>query len=928
MKIDIQNSKYRKPSLSIQDQFRRGNSWEQITNPMRQFNVSLEDYLNSKRVESGWEINEEEWLYLIEMEREDQKHRRIIKEAEDDTVIVTHGEDNNLKRDDSPRTSWGKYMTLLSENGFDDATINKVGDDAEKVLQKLDLNNSGNSAIKGLVVGSVQSGKTTNMGALMAMSADKGWNVFIVLTGMIENLRKQTENRLYTELVQTNGSVNWNLIENPTIDGRTSILPAQLDFRKNQYIIVSLKNATNLRNLSKWLRQDKAKQGQMNVMVIDDESDQASVNTTDLKANQDRTSINSIIMDIVNGPDNKVDFNSMNYIGYTATPYANVLSESITESLYPKDFVILLARSNKYLGPTQIFGVNGMDEYPGMNIINNTDLKYENETQNMLDLQKGHSRTVPDGLKEAVAYFIGASASLRKHNYKKPLSMLVHNNVSQLAHDNVGNGIREWLASNKEEVIQLVKKIWMEQTSKFTQENFRESVPGYDYSISRALTPHSFDEIESTVKQILDKIGAIQYEDDKYIYHDGIQISIDNSAQNKITDDNEYYRLRYPTSNDNDTSEFAPIFLVVGGATLSRGLTLEGLICTYFSRNAGQADSLMQMGRWFGYRVGYETYPRIWLSTYTLEQFQYLAELDNALREEITTHSAKGKTPLELGIRIRTAPKTVGLKVTSSNKQRGAIESDYDYTGASLQTTIFSADMAEIQDNNTLVSNFIDRLNSPIIQNSPGMSSVYWNNVKFNEVKHLLKNYKFNSRFRMGNNINSFINWIQKNTDSENLSNWNVIAIGKGEINSDDNNWSQKYFNWNMVERSKIIDETSKDYRIQSLRGPGDLFKDIKISEIHDEQLVKLVKKGSTKDYLEIRERLGLETTPQLMIYKIDKNSKAGKNSTNREDLNAVEDIFGLYISIPGGRRNTDYVTHLVVNLEYESLIEEEYPEV
>lgn len=928
MKINMQNNKYRKPSQSIVEQYNRGISWDQIRNPMEQYGASVDDFLKLKRAESGWDITVEEWLYLLEIEKKDQAHRRTIEEVVEKTVIVSHGEDNNLKREDRRGTSWGEYMRLLSENGFDDVTIDKVGDDAEKVLQKLDLNNHGKNAIKGLVVGSVQSGKTTNMSALMAMSADKGWNVFIVLTGMIENLRKQTESRLYSELVQTNGSVNWNLIESPTIDGRTSILPAQLDFRQNQYIIVSLKNATNLRNLSKWLRHDKVKQKQMKVLVIDDESDQASVNTTDLKANQERTSINKIIMDIVNGPDNQVDFKSMNYVGYTATPYANVLSESTTESLYPKDFIILLSRSNKYLGPTQIFGVNGMDEYPGMNIINNTDRMYKNESQNMLDLQKGHSRTVPEGLKEAVSYFIGASASLRKHNYKKPLTMLVHNNISQIAHDNVGSAIREWLSSNKEDVMQLIEKTWTEQISKFNQDMFIESVPGYNYSISRSLTPHSFEEIESTVSDILNRVGAIQYENDQYIYHDGIHLSIDNSAQNKLTKDNEFYRLRYPSSNEIGSSELAPIFLVVGGATLSRGLTLEGLICTYFSRTAGQADSLMQMGRWFGYRTGYETYPRIWMSTYTLDQFQYLAELDNSLRDEIITHSAKGKTPSELGVRIRTAPKTVGLKVTSSNKLRGAIESDYDYTGASLQTTIFSADQEEIKHNNTLVSNFIDRLNSPIILDSKGMNSVYWENVNFNEVKHLLKNYKFNSRFRMGNNINSFINWIQKNTDSDNLSNWNVMAIGKGEINKNDNNWKQKYFNWNMVERSKIIDETSEDYRIQSLRGPGDLFKDININEIQDDKLAKLVKKGSTQNYLEVRKKLGLETTPQLMIYKIDKNSKASKNSTKREDLNAIDDIFGLYISIPGGRENTDYVTHLVVDLDYESLIEEEYSEV
>ncbi len=922
MNINYDDPRFAKPINWIQENILQEHPYEFIKNGRGNSQEDLHSFLDFMTKYQDWDIEVPEWIELVDREFKDSEERKAFKEIQDKSIIVSIGEDNGLSASKHNQSSWQKYRRLLERKNFDKYTIDSIERDSESILRKLSTNTQDSDSIKGLAVGSVQSGKTTNMAALMAMAADVGWNVFIVFSGTIDNLRVQTERRLYNELASTNGNVNWELIEKSSMDAASARTPQNLDFNNNQYLIVTLKQKQRLKRLYKWLISDKAKANQMRILIIDDEADQASVNTSDL-TKAERNAINREIVRLVNN-ENDTQFKSVNYIGYTATPYANVLSESADESLYPKDFIAVLEQSRNYIGPSQIFGVEGEDNYPGMDIVNEINKINHLEFNQIGDIHLGKGNDLPRALKESIAYFIAASASLRLHRFESPVSMLIHTSIKQAHHDNVGKLIQNWLSNETEEVLEISERVWKEQHSKFTIDHFKESARLYSHNIDTTKKPHKFSELVNEVRSILKDVSPItSIEKGEYSYHDGLHISIDNSAYNKIINEDEVYRLLYPT--DEAVRNKTPIFLVVGGATLSRGLTLEGLISTYFVRNSGQADTLMQMGRWFGFRIGYELYPRIWMSSSSIDQFSYLADLDFSLRKEIKEHNVLGYTPKDVGIKVKTSPKAIRLKVTSDNKSRGKIESDFDFTGASIQSTIFMNDDEVMESNLQLLTNFIDDLGSPKIIQREGMNSVYWENVEFNLFKDYLHKLKFSERFRMGNNMEAFINWVDDMTEKRLLENWNVIAVGKGEINSPENNWHQKHFSWNTIQRSKVKEARVDDIRIQSLRAPLDLYRDIDISKIEELDLIEMVKGGHSSNYMEVRRRLGLLKTPQIMLYRIDKNSKNSTSSKTREDLNTKYDLAGIYISIPGGVKGQNYVTHLTIKIDANDKLIAEY---
>lgn len=173
------------------------------------------------------------------------------------------------------------------------------------------------------------------MAGLMAQAADNGFNYFIILSGVIENLREQTSHRLYSDMKgDGTSSIQWNLVDNPRLNSN-KVEHDMSKFNlgsntKDRYFTVCLKNRGRLESLIKWLTNDKNKAKQLKILVIDDEADQASINTKNIDENV--STINKLIKTLVNND----DFLAMNYISYTATPYANVLNETSKNSLYLK----------------------------------------------------------------------------------------------------------------------------------------------------------------------------------------------------------------------------------------------------------------------------------------------------------------------------------------------------------------------------------------------------------------------------------------------------------------------------------------------------------------------------------------------------------------------------------------------------------------
>ena len=404
--------------------------------------------------------------------------------------------------------------------------------------------------------------------------------------------------------------------------------------------------------------------------------------------------------------------------------------------------------------------------------------------------------------------------------------------------------------------------------------------------------------------------------DEEFSYHEGIHMCVDNCKNNGI-EDGMYLRLAYPTSENMPSP--APAFIVIGGATLSRGLTIEGLISTFFLRSVSQADTLMQMGRWFGYRKNYELIPRLWITSKTNDQFKFLSALDQELRDEIHEMEILGKSPAHFGPRVKNTPKASFIRITAKNRMQSAQSTDMDFSGAFNQTYLFDNDSVILKNNIHVVEDFIKSLGSPEEYkeyNRNAKNDIIWRNINFEKVKVLLRNYKFNSRLSVFNDIESFITWFDKIVIDGKMNNWNVILAGK---ESDGNLvWQTPAGAITKINRTRKIPKNEVDSNIINvgvLRDPRDIIADIDL-EGQTEEIRNRVNNFNSKGAKELRSLAGLDTTPQLIIYMIDKNSKADSKSENRLDLDAVEDIVGICMNVPGGRRGTNYTETVSIHME------------
>lgn len=266
--------------------------------------------------------------------------------------------------------------------------------------------------------------------------------------------------------------------------------------------------------------------------------------------------------------------------------------------------------------------------------------------------------------------------------------------------------------------------------------------------------------------------------DGELSYHAGIHLCIDNCTNNGVTSDGMHVRLAYPDSSNMPTP--APAFIVVGGATLSRGLTIEGLISTFFLRSVGQADTLMQMGRWFGYRKKYELLPRLWITDKTKQQFIFLAALDQELRDEIQRMDITGRSPADYGPKVKNSPKATFIRITAKNRMQAATEASMDYSGASNQTYLFDNNAAILGGNIRVTEEFIGKLGAAWVpENNRFSNDIVWRNVSFSVIRKYIERFNFCSRLKVFNDTKPLMDWIEKVTGEGKLGNWNVIVAGK-----------------------------------------------------------------------------------------------------------------------------------------------------
>lgn len=918
---------YDKPRKWITDARENNVSWDEIEFARKGDYAGLQKFLQMQADISFWpDLSISDWSQLVQSQKSAEERIQEVELLDGIAHIHDEHQDNAITIPQDETSSWQLYRKKLIDSGFKVETVDEIERTTHKILKRLNGDTTNSEPVKGLVIGNVQSGKTANMAALMAMAADWGWNMFIVLSGTIENLRVQTQNRLFNDLNQQ-GTLWWRPLQHLSKTVDISQRAQSLHFDSNsreRYFTVCLKNSTRLKKLIQWAQADKNKQRQMKILVIDDEADQAGINTR--KVERDEISkISKLICSLVNGKDENGEdidtkYLAMNYIGYTATPYANLLNDPAKKSLYPRSFITTLAVSKEYFGPQQIFGYSGDSvSFEGLDIVRTISSV---ELEALKEIHEGTLVAAPESLVNAVCWFLCGVACMRIWGYKKPISMLIHTSQKTAHHSAIARVVDNWIAKTpQKDIIQRAERVWYEETAAFSFEKFREQYPTYDCPDEAINRYPDFDDVKEQIELLLNSgISHIELDaDGDLTYHQGIHLCIDNCTNNGVTSDGMHVRLAYPDSSAMPVP--APAFIVVGGATLSRGLTIEGLISTFFLRSVGQADTLMQMGRWFGYRKKYELIPRLWITDKTRQQFVFLAALDQELRDEIQYMDITGRSPAAYGPKVKNSPKVSFIRITAKNRMQSATESDMDYSGASNQTYLFDNNVDVLRENIRVTEEFISSLGkewSPS-ENHFSNNSV-WRDVAFSNVRDYIESFAFCNRLRVFDDTKPLLDWIEKITAEGKLGNWSVIVAGK---KSDTNGvWvlpSGRSINKVNRSRKPSKNETETVIDIGVLRDPTDLLADVDLAAISNETDRRLITNaivgGKAKGAAGLRDKSGLDTTPQLIIYRVDKNSKA-QSGSSRKDLEAKEDLIGISIYIPGGRIGTSYASTVSIKMD------------
>ncbi len=796
------------------------------------------------------------------------------------------------------RSDWYYWKTLrahlLGVKNWSKDTVSSLDDSSDRVLRQLKPPSTPEFDVRGLVLGYVQSGKTANFTAVIAKAADSGYRLVVVFSGIDKGLRRQTQIRLNRELTgyphNPAGAVHfppvgkqWHQFTTDDLEG--DFHPGRANSAALQgsqpVLIVVKKNGAVLRRLKTWfLSASEDIRKELPALFIDDEADQASVDTRGSYQNEETFDpedpeyeppavINGLIRELVQ------IFSRRAYVAYTATPFANILiphdryDGRAGEDLYPKDFFIDLPKPAGYFGTEEFFGRfdPATDEsVRGLDVLRNV------PDEQVLTLMQRNE--VTPTLEEALnAFFLGGAARALRGKAEAPCTMLVH--TSQRIADQgptkalIETRFREirdeWRYDRKGGIRQRFKGLWDDDFVKTSQ-----SVEGRPV--------HSFDEVEPFIGPFLDLVCVREI----------------NSDKGEVLD-----------------YEFEPSLkaIAIGGNKLSRGLTLEGLLVSYFARRSPQYDTLLQMCRWYGYRAGYEDLTRIYTTGDLAGWFADLALVEHRLRQDMQVYEhILGLRPYDVGMRILQHPT---MQVTSALKRRFTTSTliSQSYSGALEQTFKFplkSEDRLALlcEKNRLAAQGFLKRLQavSKITTFGP-----LWTDVDASEVVRFLRSFYVDPEVG-GLSPELMAAWIEQQNTEGDLANWTVVVRGRESENKKLGraNWLPEGIPavWNLS-RTRIAGSNS----VGVITTPGD--EEFGLSD-HELQIAqKKLKDGEFKDRNTAARRTRSSSCALLLLYPISRYS--GHDGTplgkSREPIYAdpdspsASDLIGLAVSFPATKK-------------------------
>lgn len=697
-----------------------------------------------------------------QMKRELELHFDVEMES----GVLIQG-DEQQKRDTSWWTShkkqtrdgyyWDRYKIILNRK-MPPEVVKVTDDDTDMVMNNIGDPSEREFSRYGMVVGHVQSGKTGNYSSLVCKAADAGYKFIVVISGSKNNLRNQTQVRINEAFVGVNKGTPVGV--GKLGDLRKDYLPISLttteqDFNKQDadknsqalnfdnsntpIVMVIKKISPTLTNVISWLKTQYKNGVQDHAMLlIDDESDYASINTKD---EQDPATINRLIRELLGC------FKKSTYIAYTATPYANIFidheaqNESYGEDLFPKDFIYALDAPSNYLGARRVF----IDESEKF-LINISD--FENSFTTPHSKHKSSDKMVflPESLVTAINLFILniAIRNLRgqrgNHN-----SMMIHMSRFKHVHRSIGVHVDEHMTNLRKEIISFGRLKSAIEHSKYIK-----SLKSVFESI------HSSVEFswESVVLEVCECIESVIIRE----VHSNSKIPLE-------------YR-----------DDIATNAIVIGGESLSRGYTLEGLSVSYFIRTTVYYDTLMQMARWFGYRVGYEDLCKVFLTEDATDNYKNIIMATEDLFEDFKIMADAKRTPYEFGLAVKQYPDSA-LQVTARNKQKNVSEFylDMKLDGMLKETARISDNYETNQRNVSAIGNILRNVDADV-KSTQVESHYVWKNVSKDHVYKFLKEFEIVKSDYLGLSSRMPIGFIMKYV-KERETNWDV-ALYSGSSES------------------------------------------------------------------------------------------------------------------------------------------------
>lgn len=744
--------------------------------------------------------------------------------VEEPTVIaVEHQEWYTPERKAAHNFYWSAYKKYLrEENNWPEPSIIDLDRTTDLIVERLsDPERREIYQTKGLVVGYVQSGKTANFTAVIAKAADAGYRLIIVLAGTLDILREQTQRRLDKELIgqeliasQDNGTgehdyagdAEWSHFishdERPSeldafdwqrltgakedyqslkrgidalefvkvINGRRFNDPANLHPSKARLIVVK-KNPAVLKKLAKDLGALRGRLDEVPALIIDDESDQASIDTRKLGSDKERTATNREIVGLLR------TLKRAQYIGYTATPFANVfINPDDAEDLFPKDYIIPLDRPAGYMGVADFHDLEG--EKPEGHL--------SKESAFVRGIT-GEDTEDANLLRAVDAFVLAGALKLFRQNSRADLRFKHHTMLVHRSHQMADHAADAELVRDTFEGAGYHGGKGLKRLKQLFEEDFQPvskvQEPGLPF-------PTTFKTLEPFIAECLGKIGATPV--------GVVNGDLANRDQTPNFDKERVWRI------------------LVGGTKLSRGYTVEGLTISYYRRRARNADTLMQMGRWFGFRRGYRDLVRLFIGraepdgkrTMDLyEAFESICRDEEQFRSQLKKYS-KQNDPRILPQHVPPLVPSHLLMPTARNKMYNARLVSQNFGGESVERTqVPKSGSKEIKTNNDLMISLLRKSELRRVElavrvgDKRVQSDALVCVVGFEPMLNLLERYKWSP----SGTLEPVLEFLRGKLGDPNILEWLFLAPQVAD-KAASGKWEAGGTTFNVVDRARALD--------------------------------------------------------------------------------------------------------------------------